>query len=118
MQAWDGLLSDHWIGEQCLQNESRVDESLRRGFSETNLLKREASFCSYRQLSVLCCSFNLDAAKPSDLSSNTENASFLSSVLNSVDSPDIIVFAFQEMINLDDKKLQASTYMLLLNREK
>lgn len=57
---------------------------------------------------MLACTWNLDAAKPVDLTSTSENASFLTSVLTSEASPDIIVFSFQELIDLDDKKLTAS----------
>lgn len=37
---------------------------------------------------------------------------FLQNVLRSVDSPDIIVFGFQELIDLESKKLTAKTMLL------
>lgn len=50
----------------------------------------------------------MDAAKPEQLTSTADNAAFLTSVLRSEASPDVIVFGFQELIDLNDKKLQAS----------
>lgn len=76
--------------------------------AESKLLERESEFCSYRELTVLSCSWNIDASKPEQLTGTTDNAGFLTSVLTSEDSPDVIVFGFQELIDLDDKKLQAS----------
>jgi hypothetical protein len=59
---------------------------------------------------MLICTWNVDAAKPTDLNGDATNADFLSNTLNSVDSPDIIVFGFQELIDLEDKKLTASKW--------
>jgi hypothetical protein len=71
---------------------------------------RQADFCHFRDIKVLVCSFNIDNAKPSDLSGTEENVTFLDQLMQSVDSPDIIVFGFQELISLTDKKLTASAY--------
>ncbi|CDZ97268.1 Inositol polyphosphate 5-phosphatase and related proteins [Phaffia rhodozyma] len=96
VHAWDGLLAVDWL--------------------ESRLLERESEFCSYRDLTVLSCSWNIDASKPSQLTSNADNASFLTSVLTSESSPDIIIFGFQELIDLEDKKLQAKS--LLFSKSK
>ena len=54
----------------------------------------------------MVCTWNIDSAKPTDLIG--ENSQFLTECLNSVDSPEIIIFGFQEVIPLTDKKLTAS----------
>lgn len=54
----------------------------------------------------MVCTWNIDSAKPTELVG--ENAQFLTECLHSVDSPDIIIFGFQEVIPLTDKKLTAS----------
>lgn len=72
------------------------------------MTSREADYCTFRDLRVLVCSWNIDSAKPTDLGGSEDNATFLEQVLSSVDSPDIIVFGFQEVIPLTDKKLTAS----------
>lgn len=55
--------------------------------------------------------WNVDAAKPDTLI-GPENQSFLDEVLHSVDSPDIIVFGFQELIDLESRKMAAKTVLL------
>lgn len=70
--------------------------------------KREVEYCSYRGIRVLICSWNVDACRPSSLVGSRDNVDFLNDVLESVESPDVIVFGFQEMIDLENKKLTAS----------
>ena len=53
----------------------------------------------------------MDAAKPDTLT-GPENQTFLDDVLHSVDSPDIIVFGFQELIDLESRKMAAKTVLL------
>ena len=89
LRAWDGLLSVGWIDEA--------------------LVDRQDEYCTFRDVSTLVCTWNIDSAKPQDLIG--ENAQFLSECVNSVDSPDIIVFGFQEVIPLTDKKLTASEFL-------
>jgi len=91
LHAWDGLLSVDWI--------------------DSSLLKKEREYCSFRDLRVLICSWNIGSCKPNELSGSPENANFLAECLHSVDSPDIIVFGLQEVIDLDNKKLTAKTVL-------
>lgn len=76
--------------------------------TESQMIKRQPEYCSFRDINVLVCSWNIDSAKPSDLNGSVDNASFLDQCLKSVESPDVIVFGFQEVIPLTDKKLTAS----------
>jgi hypothetical protein len=75
------------------------------------MLTREASFCNFRPLKMLMCTWNIDAAKPDSLT-GTNNVTFLQKFLTSPAleglRPDMIVFGFQEVIDLEDKKLTAS----------
>lgn len=87
LHAWDGLLAVDWIDNQ--------------------LVTRQPQYCEFREVRILVCTWNIDSAKPSDLVGGT-NANFLPELLSSVESPDIIVFGFQEVIPLTDKKLTAS----------
>jgi hypothetical protein len=89
MCSWDGLRAVNWI--------------------EKRMIERQPDYCTFREVKVLVVSWNIDSAKPSDLSSGgIENTNFLTQVLGSVESPDIIVFGFQEVVPLTDKKLTAS----------
>lgn len=75
---------------------------------DTQMTIRQPEYCTFRDIKVLVCSWNIDSAKPSDLAGSEPNALFFHELLSSVDSPDIIVFGFQEVIPLTDKKLTAS----------
>lgn len=68
------------------------------------LTKREAQFSTFRPLNVLIVSWNIDAALPEHLTSDPVNNQFLFDVLDSVDSPDIISFGFQETVDLENHK--------------
>ncbi|EGO01411.1 hypothetical protein SERLA73DRAFT_103188 [Serpula lacrymans var. lacrymans S7.3] len=97
LRFWDGLLGREWIDQE--------------------LLKRESVFSTFRNINVLIVSWNVDAAKPDALTHDQANISFLQDVLTSVDSPDIISFGFQEVIDLESRKMAAKT-VLLGNKKK
>lgn len=70
-------------------------------------------------MKVLVCTWNVDAAKPETLNSvdstgGVDNIGFLDNVLSSVERPDILVFGFQEVIDLESKKMTASEPATLL----
>ncbi|GAA5867868.1 hypothetical protein JCM1840_003469 [Sporobolomyces johnsonii] len=89
---WDGFLRDDWI--------------------DSELHLRQPDFCTFRSVRALCVSWNIDASRPSDLVGSPDNLEFFKNALTSVDSPDIISFGFQEMIDLEDKKLTAKSMLL------
>jgi hypothetical protein len=80
--------------------------------ADQELLKRESSFSTFRNLNLLIISWNIDAAKPDALTHDAVNVDFLHDVLSSVDSPDIISFGFQEVIDLESRKMTAKTVLL------
>ncbi|TIB96890.1 DNase I-like protein [Wallemia mellicola] len=98
------------------------DGMLKTAHISTELQNRENSFCSFSPVRLLIVSWNTDASKPSDLvdkgglfsksNNSSSNSSFLKNALHSTNSPDIIVFGFQELIDLEDKKLTAKTMLL------
>ena len=109
VHLWDGTLSFDWI--------------------EAQKSKREAEYCTYRSIKTLNVTFNMDAASPSDLETSAENVEVFASMLrNSCQigsetlpadrPPDIIVFGFQELIDLESKKLTAKSLLLGGGRKK
>ena len=81
------------------------------------LVKSEASFSSFRDLTVLVVSWNCDCARPDSLNDDPRNYNFLNDALSSVDNPpDIIVFGFQEVIDLESRRMVA--YNVLLGGKK
>ncbi|KAH9843545.1 DNase I-like protein [Rhodofomes roseus] len=92
LRFWDGLLGTQWVDQE--------------------LIKREAEFSTFRAVKVLVVSWNLDSAKPETLTGTPENINFLNDALKSVDDPDIIAFGFQELIDLESRKMAAKTVLL------
>jgi hypothetical protein len=73
----------------------------------------ETSFSSFRSLTVLVVSWNCDSARPDSLTGEPENFNFLNDTLHSVDHPpDVIVFGFQEVIDLESRKMAAKNVLL------
>lgn len=76
-------------------------------------MKREREFSSFRTINVLVVSWNVDAAKPEALTDDAANLTFLNDALTSVSpAPDIISFGFQELIDLESRKMAAKTVLL------
>ncbi|EPQ31646.1 uncharacterized protein PFL1_00979 [Pseudozyma flocculosa PF-1] len=107
VHLWDGTLSFDWI---------QLEKS-----------KREVEFCTYRNLKILQATFNVDAANPVDLETSAENMELFPNMLRNACAvggdpkaggvtpdrpPDIIVFGFQELIDLESKKLTAKSLLL------
>jgi hypothetical protein len=88
LRVWDGMLEDDTL--------------------EAEMQRNDVEFCSFREIKALVCTWNAGASKPQDLLIRDSDKVFLESVLNSIDSPDIIVFGFQELVDLEDKKITAS----------
>ncbi|PPQ74266.1 hypothetical protein CVT24_001189 [Panaeolus cyanescens] len=93
IRLWDGLLGLDWIDKE--------------------LFKIEPTFSTFRDLTVLVVSWNCDSARPDSLTGDSENFNFLSNTLHSVENPpDIIVFGFQEVIDLESRKMAAKSVFL------
>ena len=106
MHFWDGLLGADWVGE-CIPEIYWLSLGVHFVVA-AEIQKREADFSTFRDVNILMCSWNIDAQKPEALTGSVENVNFLENVLHSVDSPDIIVFGFQELIDLENRSLTAS----------
>lgn len=76
-------------------------------------------FCTYREVDVLNITWNAGAAKPTDLDRSETDRTFLSKAfsLHCQNPPEIIVFGFQELVELDNKTLTAKT-MFQSNKRK
>ncbi|KAE8239878.1 hypothetical protein A4X13_0g8028 [Tilletia indica] len=98
---WDGTLLADWIDKA--------------------VLCREAEFCTFRSLRCLVTTFNVDAACPLDLQRGgaSENVDFLETLITDATrkhNADILVFGFQELIDLEKKSLTAKTLLVGKNR--
>ncbi|KAK7205801.1 hypothetical protein BZA70DRAFT_277090 [Myxozyma melibiosi] len=89
LTVWDGMLKHDWL--------------------ERNMQEHDAEFCSLRVVRALICTWNVGAAKPSDLQNTSTDSKFLKRLLATADDPEIIVFGFQELVELDNKTVTAKS---------
>ncbi|KAF6748564.1 Endonuclease/exonuclease/phosphatase [Ephemerocybe angulata] len=93
VKLWDGLLGVDWV--------------------ENELVKNESSFSTFQDINALVVSWNCDAARPESLNDGGRNAEFFTDVFSSVTTPpDIISFSFQEVIDLESRKMAAKNMLL------
>lgn len=91
---WDGLLKTDWI--------------------ENDMNNHDSEFCTFQDISMLYVTWNAGAAKPSDLDRKDHDRMFLSTAFNRAcpdykNGPEIIVFGFQELVELDNRSVAAKT---------
>ena len=88
-------------------------------YLDKELVKIEPSISTFHELCILVVSWNCDSARPDSLTGDPRNANFLQEVLRSVDQqPDVIVFGFQEVIDLENRKMAAKNVILGGNSKK
>lgn len=73
----------------------------------------EEDFCKMETIKTLVMTWNAGAATPFNLQHSDQDARFLPDLLQSSDCPDILVFGFQELVDLEDKKTTASKLVYL-----
>lgn len=90
LRIWDGLLQDDWI--------------------ETQMHSQETDFCDLKTIKTLVMTWNAGASTPYHLQHSEQDARFFRDLLQSSGSPDILVFGFQELVDLEDKKTTAKSF--------
>ncbi|RFU31500.1 hypothetical protein B7463_g4804, partial [Scytalidium lignicola] len=90
IRAWDGILLDDWIG--------------------AHMQSQEATFCDLKPIKALVMTWNAGASTPYHLQHSEEDAAFFRDLIKTSNTPDILVFGFQELIDLEDKKTTAKSF--------
>lgn len=93
IRRWDGLLQDDW--------------------HDARMKAQEKSFCHFQDLKVMVMTWNAGASTPHSLRYSDQDAIFIRNLLQSSDSPDILVFGFQELVDLEDKTATASKFSIV-----
>jgi len=91
LRTWDGLLQDDWL--------------------ESEMRRKDTEYCDFEKLKVLVMTWNAGASTPNSLRYSESDARFIQDLLQSSDSPDIIVFGFQELVDLEDKTATAKRFL-------
>ncbi|KAK4657307.1 hypothetical protein QC762_211840 [Podospora pseudocomata] len=91
LRVWDGLLQDDWLQAKMKQHDAR--------------------YCHFEKIKALILTWNAGASTPNSLNYSNDDRVFIENLLRSSDSPDIIVFGFQELVDLEDKTLTAKRFL-------
>ncbi|KAF2860032.1 DNase I-like protein [Piedraia hortae CBS 480.64] len=87
LRIWDGLLEEDWL--------------------DARMHYHDAEYCTFREISASVMTWNAGASKPRDLEQDKQDNNFFREYIGAQGAPDIFVFAFQELVDLEDKKTTA-----------
>lgn len=90
LRIWDGMLQDDWL--------------------ECRMQTRDSEFCKFRELTAAVLTWNAGACKPGHLQHSREDGNFFRDYLTAREPPDIFMFGFQELVDLEDKKVTAKSF--------
>ncbi|KAI9374635.1 Endonuclease/exonuclease/phosphatase [Aspergillus egyptiacus] len=88
IRLWDGMLEDDWL--------------------EIQMQKRDVEFCSFREISAVIMTWNAGASTPGSVRTST----FIQDAIHPENPPEILVFGFQELVDLENKKITAKSLLL------
>jgi hypothetical protein len=90
IRLWDGMLREDWL--------------------ETKMQQNDNEFCAFEEVTAGVLTWNAGAVKPNHLKGNERDAAFFKDYFSSHTPPDILIFGFQELVDLENKKVTASKY--------
>ncbi|GAB7347309.1 hypothetical protein MBLNU459_g3389t2 [Dothideomycetes sp. NU459] len=90
VRVWDGMLREDWL--------------------ETKMQQNDDKFCNFEELTAAVLTWNAGASKPNFLRNDEKDNNFFRDYLSSNISPDIFIFGFQELVDLEDKKMTAKSF--------
>ncbi|KAI8964890.1 DNase I-like protein [Daldinia sp. FL1419] len=90
IKCWDGLLQDDFL--------------------ENEMKSLDTQYCKFEDIKLLAMTWNAGASTPNSLRYSESDAMFMQNLLQSSDSPDILVFGFQELVDLEDKTATAKRF--------
>ncbi len=78
--------------------------------SETDMQNHDTDYCTFREIKTVVVTWNAGASTPTSLRYDENDLSSFRELLHVESPPEILVFGFQELVDLDDKKLTASSF--------
>ncbi|KIW68249.1 hypothetical protein PV04_04206 [Phialophora macrospora] len=84
VRLWDAALEDDWI--------------------ETQMIQRDVEYCTFRELRAAVVTWNVGASSPYDLKED-----FIADAIHASDPPEILIFGFQEVVDLEDRTVTAKS---------
>ncbi|KIX09032.1 uncharacterized protein Z518_00110 [Rhinocladiella mackenziei CBS 650.93] len=86
VRLWDAALEDDWI--------------------ETEMQERDVEYCKFREVRAAVVTWNVGASNPYDL-----RGDFIADAIHPDDPPEILVFGFQEVVDLEDRAVTAKSIL-------
>jgi hypothetical protein len=74
---------------------------------------QEQVYCQFNKIKALVMTWNAGAATPYNMNHSEGDHNFLPHLLQTSDSPDILIFGFQELVDLEDKTRTASMFTMV-----
>lgn len=90
IKIWDGMLEQDWL-----------DDRMRL---------RDEEFCSFEEVTASVFTWNAGASTPSSLRVDQRDNAFFRQLLSAHEAPDLFIFGFQELVDLEDKKMTAKSF--------
>lgn len=97
IRIWDGLLQEDW--------------------SEEEMKSRDTEYCDFDEIRALVMTWNAGASTPHSLRYSADDSEFFQNLLRSSGSPDIFIFGFQELVDLEDKTATAKRFFKTKKKE-
>ncbi|PZD40942.1 Phosphatidylinositol 5-phosphate phosphatase [Pyrenophora tritici-repentis] len=89
LRVWDGMMKEDLL--------------------ENLMQQRDGEYCEFRELSARVMTWNAGATKPNALRQTEPERIFFRELFEPENPPDILVFGFQELVDLEDKKITAKS---------
>lgn len=94
IRIWDGLLHEDWIEER--------------------MHSCEEQYCEFGKITAAVLTWNAGASVPNHLRDNA----FIRDAIHPESPPDIIIFGFQELVDLENKKITAKSLLKSKKKDK
>ncbi|KAJ6440011.1 Inositol polyphosphate-related phosphatase [Purpureocillium lavendulum] len=91
VRVWDGLMQDDWLEEE--------------------MKSKDTKYCDFDEIKAHIMTWNAGASTPHSLRYSDGDANFFQELVQSSGSPDIFIFGFQELVDLEDKTATAKRFL-------
>lgn len=79
-------------------------------YIENEMHLQKANFCESKEITALIMTWNAGASTPFSLQQHDDDSAFFRNLILSSGCPDILVFGFQELVDLEDKKVVTKSF--------
>lgn len=97
IRVWDGMLQEDWLEEE--------------------MKAKDVQYCQFENLKAMIMTWNAGASTPNSLRYSDSDATFIQNLLQNSGSPDILIFGFQELVDLEDKTATAKRFFKSKKKE-